>query len=155
MPPRIKKILAPIDFSSCSTASLAQAAEFARQLGAELEVLHVWEMPHGLRPDLMVWIEGTDAKPVSEIAREDAAREMESFLAASSPATRPHADVRLEGGDPVDRILLAARERGADLIVMGTHGRRGLSHLLLGSVAEKVVRRAHCPVLTVPAPGGA
>lgn len=146
---RVTRILAPVDFSECSRASLAHALVFAERFQAPVEVLHVWEVPHNVRPDLMVWIEGGDGKPVSEIASEDAAQQMDAFLGELAPDARARIQVRLVGGDPVDTILEIANSEPFDLIVMGTHGRRGLSHLLLGSVAEKIVRQAPCPVLTV------
>jgi universal stress protein A len=146
---RISRILAPVDFSPCSRASLSQALKFAERFNAPVQVLNVWEVPHNVRPDLMVWIEGSDGQPVSQIASADAGRQMNAFLADLSPEERARIEVKLEGGDPVDTILQVASEGGFDLIVMGTHGRRGLTHLLIGSVAEKVVRQAACPVLTV------
>jgi universal stress protein A len=146
---RISRILAPVDFSPCSRASLAQALQFAERFDAPVRVLNVWEVPHNVRPDLMVWIEGSDGQPVSQIASSDATRQMNAFLADLTPEERARVDVQLTGGDPVDKILEVAGEGGFDLIVIGTHGRRGLTHLLIGSVAEKIVRRATCPVLTV------
>ena len=74
---------------------------------------------------------------------------MDAFLADLPADARARIKVRLEGGDPVDTILSVARSEPFDLLVLGTHGRRGLSHLLIGSVAEKVVRQSTCPVLTV------
>jgi universal stress protein A len=146
---RISRILAPVDFSRSSRAALAEALLFGERFEAPVHVLHVWEVPHNVRPDLMVWIEGSDGQPVSQIASSDASRQMNAFLADLTPQERQRVEVALEGGDPVDKILEVANHGGFDLIVMGTHGRRGLTHLLLGSVAEKIVRRSTCPVLTV------
>ncbi len=146
---RITRILAPVDFSECSRASLAEALYFGERFKAPVHVLHVWEVPHNVRPDLMVWVEGSDGQPVSQVATNDAAKQMNAFLADLTPEQKGRLQVRLEGGDPVETILETAKKEGIDLIVLGTHGRRGLTHLLIGSVAEKVVRQAGCPVLTV------
>ena len=117
-------------------------------------MLHVWEIPAYVRPDLMVWMEGSDEhrKPMSDVAAERAEEEMDTFLLPLQQQARARVTERLVGGDPVEVILRLARDEPFDLIVMGTHGRAGLSHLLMGSVAEKVVRAASLPVLTVRAP---
>jgi nucleotide-binding universal stress UspA family protein len=146
---RITKILAPVDFSESSRAALDRALVFAESFNAPIEVLHVWEVPQTVRPDLLVWMEGSDGKPVGEIVADEATRQMDEFLARLSPEQRARVKARLVDGDPVDTILELAKSERFDLIVMGTHGRRGLSHLLIGSVAEKVVRQSSCPVLTV------
>lgn len=141
-----------MDFSECSRASLEHAVALSERFSAPVDVLHVWELPNNVRPDLMVWIEGSDAKQVSQIASDDAAKQMDALLATLPPDARTRVTARLEGGDPIEAILRIAHDEPFDLIVMGTHGRRGLSHLLIGSVAEKVVRQAGIPVLTVRAP---
>jgi nucleotide-binding universal stress UspA family protein len=146
---RIRKILAPVDFSESSRAALKQALHFAERFDAKVEVLHVWEVPHTVRPDLLVWIEGSDGKPVTEIVSEDASRQMDELLAELSPDDNARVQANLVDGDPVDTIVEMSKSGTYDLISMGTHGRRGLSHLVIGSVAEKVVRQAGCPVLTV------
>ena len=146
---RITKILVPVDFSESSRAALDRALVFAERFEAPVEVLHVWEVPQTVRPDLLVWMEGSDKKPVGEIVADDATRQMDEFLATLAPEQRGRIHARLVDGDPVDTIVEIARTENVDLITMGTHGRRGLSHLLIGSVAEKVVRQAPCPVLTV------
>jgi nucleotide-binding universal stress UspA family protein len=146
---RIRQILAPVDFSASSRAALQQALHYAERFDAKVEVLHVWEVPHTVRPDLLVWIEGSDGKPVTEIVSEDASRQMDELLAELSPEQHARLHAKLVDGDPVDTIVEMSKSGTYDLIAMGTHGRRGLSHLVIGSVAEKVVRQAACPVLTV------
>jgi nucleotide-binding universal stress UspA family protein len=131
----IHKILAPIDFSSCSKRALERAVELAeRYFGASIDVLHVWEPPRSFETTPM---------------RVEALRGMEALLAEHEANgivkfTRLH-----ESGDALPTILEVARRGKYDLIVMGTHGRTGIAHDYLGSVAEKVVRRAPCLVLTV------
>jgi universal stress protein A len=146
-PMDISRILAPVDFSDCSRASLEDALVFAERFGAELEVLHVWELPRNVRPDLMVWMEGRDGQNVGDVVRDQAEADLAAFLGTLSGKAK--LSTRVEGGDPVDRIVHRAAEGKFDLLVLGTHGRTGVQHLVMGSVAEKVVRRAPCPVLTV------
>lgn len=115
----IRRILVPTDFGQASDAALAQARELAAALGASLHLVHV----------------------VEDAERADA-------LAASLEAALGHQTALLSG--PTARTIVEyAADRAFDLIVMGTHGRTGVAHLLLGSVAEQVVRTAPCPVLTV------
>jgi len=144
----VKSILVPVDFSEASRAALAYAAELAARFGAKLELLHVWDVPPYIPPEAMVGIPGSDARSLGQLARDHAREEM-ARLIADSGGTLPIAETLLESGDPARVIVDLAERRGSDLIVIGTHGRTGFSHLLLGSVAEKVVRRATRPVLTV------
>lgn len=150
---KISSILVPVDFSESARAALEQAVYFAERFDARLEVLHVWEVPAYVRPDLVVWMEGSDEhrKPMADVAEARAEEEMDSLLRELPPEARRRITERLVGGDPVDVILRLSRDEPFDLVVMGTHGRTGLSHLLLGSVAERVVRGSGCPVLTVRA----
>jgi universal stress protein A len=150
--PKISRILAPVDFSAGSGAALAYALFFADRFGAEVEVLHVWEVPQTLRPDLMVWLEGAERQPLETILGEQAQREMAEFLDALAPEVRARVKPRTEQGNTVKTILHLAEREHFDLLVLGTHGRTGLMHVLMGSVAERVVRQAVCPVLTVRSP---
>lgn len=150
---KISAILVPVDFSDSSRAALEQALLFAERFDARLEVLHVWEIPAYVRPDLVVWIEGSEEhrKPMRDVAEARAESEMDDFLRQLPEHARDRITERLIGGDPVEVILRLTQDEPFDMVVMGTHGRTGLSHLLLGSVAERVVRGAGCPVLTVRA----
>ena len=155
MPAAISRILVPIDFSPSSRAALEHATFLAGRLGASLEVLHVWEPPGYVGPDTLALLPvGTAGQPGWEQTRTEVAREVDRFL-AKAPAQPRALSVRVEAGEPSDVILHVASESGSDLIVMGTHGRTGLSRLLIGSVAEAVLRRATCPVLTVRVPSKA
>ena len=134
-------IIVPTDFSYASDAALGYARMLATRFGASLHLLHVVDEPGS-------WSEVYAALP--EIQRRlaaDAARRLEAMAACLPPPVRVSSAVVC--GAPVPSIVKEAEARGANLIVMGTHGRRGMGHLLLGSVAERVVRLAPCPVLTV------
>jgi len=144
----IGKILCPVDFEAGSRAALAAARELAETFSAPVDVVHVIAVPHSIRPDLMVWLEAGHVRPVLDVARDQAQKQLEDWLReANAPAEQVGREMLV--GDPAEAILERAREGGYDLIVMGTHGRKGMQRLLLGSVAEKVVRRSACPVLTV------
>lgn len=145
--PAITRVLAPIDFSPSSRAALEYATFVAGKHGAELLVLHVWEPPGYVGPDTLALLPVGSGQPGWEQTRNEVQREVDHFLARA--AARPRALVRVEAGEPSDTILQLAKESGSDLIVMGTHGRTGLSRLLIGSVAEAVLRRSTCPVLTI------
>jgi universal stress protein A len=149
--PAVTRVLVPIDFSPSSRAALEYGTFLAGKLGAELIVLHVWEPPGYVGPDTLALLPVAAGQPGWDQTRAEVMREVELFLGKAS--ARPASlRVRVEAGEPSDAILLAAKDGGADLIVMGTHGRTGLSRLLIGSVAEAVLRRATCPVLTIRVP---
>ena len=141
---RFNQIVCPVDFSESSVRAFAYAAAFARTYDAQLTVLHVVPTfdPMQVRGDL-----AEPVRVVTPMRREEVLEEMSRSLnlAALSRAT-PLA----ESGDPQEAIIDQALSRKADLIVMGTHGRRGFKRLFLGSVTEAVLREAPCPVLTVP-----
>jgi nucleotide-binding universal stress UspA family protein len=137
----IDHVLCPIDFSESSTHALEQAAAVASWYKARLIALHVYS-PLVPVPGLPV-----DDVPGPELqrARNEATAFVESVL-----GSRTAANVFVEVGQPVRSILEQASRLPADLIVMGTHGVSGFERLLLGSVTEKILRKATCPVLTVP-----
>ena len=145
VPPGIRRILAPVDFSDCSLEALEYAVQVAATFRAAVTILHVMEpVAYGLDFTLLHATEGRRL-------RERAELRLSGFcLALKSHGLTVEQVVR--GGMPSDAILGFARELGSDLIVMGTHGRRGISHLMSGSVAEAVLRQASCPVLTVKSP---
>lgn len=140
-----RRIMCPVDFSRFSVRALACAAALARWYDAQLMVLHIVPTfePMQVRGDL-----GEPAHVLTSMSREEVLAEMSQSLSlgAVSPGVTPLA----EAGDPRATIIHQAISKEADLIVMGTHGRRGFNRLLLGSVAEAVLREAPCPVLTVP-----
>jgi nucleotide-binding universal stress UspA family protein len=145
---QIKRILCPVDFSDSSDYALRYALAFASAYDADLEVMHVVELPFmppyaaSTAPDLTLAVERI----------KEESQKMLDRLAERSRALGLRVASRLVMGAPFVEIINAARAGTADLIVMGTHGRTGLRHVLIGSVAEKVVRKAPCPVLTVKHP---
>ncbi len=148
---KIRKILVPVDFSPSSRVALDAALTLARRFEASIQVLHCWDVPQYLRPDITVW-SGEVSVTLADHAKLEAEKSMTAFLsdAPNQPGLSLTSKVVL--GTPYSTILAAIEEGRFDMVVMGTHGRTGLSHLILGSVAEKIVRHATCPVLTVRAP---
>jgi nucleotide-binding universal stress UspA family protein len=144
----ISKILVPIDFSDTSLQALDGAIDLAAQLEASVVVMHAYEIPI-----VNLWPDGAILASAAEAARIASNAEIALRGALES---RSKWGVKLESilreGSPPEEIDAIAEEIGADLIVIGTHGRRGILRALLGSVAEKVVRTARKPVLTIPMP---
>jgi len=145
--PKIKRILVPVDFSPASLKALDYAADFAQPLGADLSVLFVIEPIYYAVPDLAGAAAGT-AVGLLEEQRASGKRQLER-LQARYAKRRIKLRTLMQTGTPYQTIVDAAKSLKANLIVMSTHGRTGVSHLLLGSVAERVVRSATCPVLTI------
>ncbi len=138
-----KHILVPTDFGQSSKKALDVAIELARTVGAEITILHTCEIP----------ARAYAITPVDLLSRlTDAARKELDDLVATLRQRCPSCDSVLKVGVPWEEILGAVAETGADLVVMGTHGHRGIAHTLLGSVAEKIVRMSPVPVLTVRSP---
>ena len=144
----VRTILHPTDFSDCSRYAFWLACALARDYGARLIVLHVAEWP-ALGSAGGEGVVAPMPPPDPEALRASAHQQLERL---EVPQANVRAERRLEQGDAVSEILRVAQEARADLIVLGTHGRTGLGRLLMGSVAEQVVRRAACPVLTVKTP---
>ena len=141
------RILVPTDFSEPSEAALDYARALAGKFGASLHVLHVFDAPFAAGA---VSPEGFIAESPEVHARlfEDAKNRLQRRVTATD-RHRYGAKTEIVTGSSPESIVNYAKERGMDLIVMGTHGRSGLAQLLIGSVAEKVVRTAPCPVMTV------
>lgn len=145
--PEISRILAPVDFSPASNHAFQYAVELATKLKAEIHAVHVYQLP------VYTFTEGAvTAGPevVSKIvdASNDALKRLVSEHKASGVTIHAHV---LEGM-PHDAVLDLAKKHDIQLIVMGTHGRSGLTRFLLGSVAERVVRSSPVPVLTIRSP---
>jgi universal stress protein A len=148
----IPKILMPVDYSETSKQAVAYACFVAQGLGAELDVVHVWDKPSYVADNVLVARPGQAAKSLGQMIRENAEAEMQEFLEECCVPSGVRVNHHLESGEPASTILRVADEIGAGLVIVGTHGRTGVRHLLLGSVAEKLVRGAKVPVLTVPPP---
>lgn len=143
--PAIHRIVCPVDFSESSERAAQYAVGLARQLGAGLHFVHAWQMPVYAFPDGAV-ILGPDV--VAQIT-EELQRSLDALIERHRQPELALTGHLVQG--LADReIVRVAGELGAELIVMGTHGRTGLPHLFLGSVAERVVRTSPVPVLTVP-----
>lgn len=135
-------IVVPVDFEAASAKAITTAKDLAARFGADVVLVHVYQLPvytyPGLEPTLLpgfhTEVTAAAQRAVDELAKRESMRAV------------------LREGDPATEILAAAEEMNAAMIVMGTHGRTGLAHLFLGSVAEKVVRKSKVPVLTVRAP---
>lgn len=139
----IKHILVPTDFSEPSDRALTAALELARAFDAQVTLLHVWSIPNTGYAEALSW-------PID--AMEAAARRALDDALASTVKLYAKTDAALREGNEWKQVLEAVDGLGIDLVVMGTHGRRGLPRLVLGSVAEKVVRLCPVPVLTVALP---
>jgi universal stress protein A len=151
----IRRIMIPIDYSENSKAALAYGAELALGFGASLDIVHVWDRPTYLTDAVMVQRPGEAHKPIGDLIRENAEQDMAEFLKeVALPATLT-TSTRLVSGEPASALLAELKKGEHDLVVLSTHGRTGLAHLLLGSIAEKLVRLSPVPVLTVPVPGRA
>jgi len=143
---KITRIIAPTDLSDLSCLGIRYALELAREQSAEIVVLHV--IPIG--EDWLSTRE--DSTPVRDLMANERAA-LDQFLQKKFAQFLKLVELRqrVEVGAPHSNIVELAEREGADLIVMSTHGRTGLDHMLMGSVTEKVVARSLCPVLSIPA----
>ena len=143
----LRKILCPVDFSDLSLNALSIAVDLASKFQSELHLLHVFEGYDAisLNPELALTPMPEWLPKLRELCRDKLAALPDAELAARCPAI-----VRVnQQGSAIHEILDYAAHQKIDLIVLATHGRTGLKHLLMGSVAENVVRSATCPVLTI------
>ena len=143
----MKRIVCPTDFSESAVAAERQAADLARALGAEVVLLHV-------ASEAMVWREGLTTPALRSVFEAQRAWAADTLAARARALAAEGASARsiVRVGVAWEEILRVATEERADLIVMGTQGRTGLERFMMGSVAERVLRRATCPVLTVRTP---
>jgi nucleotide-binding universal stress UspA family protein len=148
----ISRILMPVDYSDASREAVQFACYLAKHLGAALDIVHVWDRPAYVADTVVVAQGGGKPKSLAEMIRENAEAEMKEFLASCQVSADVRVTSHLESGEPASTILRVAEKTGVDLVIVGTHGRTGVRHLLLGSIAEKLVRLSPVPVLTVPPP---
>ena len=142
----VKNILVPVDYSESGDAAMAYAESLAREYGAEMHLVHVYEQT-------FAYVDaGFAGAPVPADVQPADLKEEEAKLEQITPA----GDIKFRRaflvGSPTDDLVKYAKDNKIDLVVMGTHGRTGLTRLLMGSVAEGVVRRSPCPVLTIKQP---
>jgi nucleotide-binding universal stress UspA family protein len=142
----IRHILVPTDFSDTAARAAEYGAALAQKLGARLTLLHVFSTEIVVTPEAAY----APAEEERDAIRGQAERELQRLATELSRGDLPIESIAVEGSAR-DVIPLVAVERHVDLIVMGTHGRRGLTRFVLGSVAELMLRTAPCPVLTVGA----
>jgi len=142
----LKTVLVPTDFSEASESALRYGKAMAEAFGASLHVVHVMEdlLAHAWAAEVYV---SSMPQLRDEIERES--RQRLGALLADGERKKFRAETALLAGNPFLEIIRYAKAHDVDLIVMGTHGRGPIAHMLLGSVAEKVVRKSPCPVLTV------
>jgi nucleotide-binding universal stress UspA family protein len=144
-----KTILVPHDFSSSANHAAAIARDEAKTHGSRILLLHVIDLPHQMPPDTAI-VPEPGAAPIS--VKDYAVSKAEEHLldiAQRLGKDGVSATTFIRVGNPVDEINQFAKDNGVDLVVMGTHGRSGLKHMLLGSVTERVVRSSKAPVLTI------
>jgi nucleotide-binding universal stress UspA family protein len=153
MSENITKILVPIDFSPHADRAFGYATALARRLGAELTLVHVVEDPFATG----AWGAETYIPNIGELLQNliAAAERQLTTLKDGAAAQGVRVKTAVITGRPAQSIIEHADTEGCDLIVIGTHGRTGLAHVVMGSVAERVLRKAPCPVLTVRADAGA
>ncbi|MCH6545213.1 MAG: universal stress protein [Deltaproteobacteria bacterium] len=143
---KISKILAPTDFSELSQAGVRYALELAKAVKAEVTVYHVVS-----QGELIQYYDKLPVRPFMhpvDTYQKAMSRFMKTHFADLTADVKVHEKVEM--GVAEKNIVNLAEEEGMDLIVISTHGRTGMSHMLVGSVTEKVVRLARCPVLSIP-----
>lgn len=149
----IRKILAPTDLSETSSAGVRYALDMAALFGAEIYIYHVVHYeeaapyPFGLDEGAALHVPVVDVKTMLAERDHALARFIDDNFASPAATLRIHRETDM--GTASNKILEKAAALGADLIVMSTHGRTGLGHMLIGSITEQVVRRACCPVLSI------
>ncbi|MCA9108604.1 MAG: universal stress protein [Planctomycetaceae bacterium] len=143
---QLQKLLVPTDFSEFSNHALRYGCEFAKRFGAQLHLLHVMDASLTMPDPIM-------GAPVSDAELNDlqnrAATAIEDLPESDWLIGIDHVKRVIQIGSPFVEIIRYAKQQEIDMIVLGTHGRTGLAHVLIGSTAERVIRKAPCPVLTV------
>lgn len=147
----LQKILVAVDFSDCSVAAAKQALALGSPLGAQLDVIHTYDVPTFVAPHAVMFTTDFEA-PLSAQVERQATEQLATFCQRVGLSDYPGITTRVLLGPAGPVILDVAEHEHPDLIVIGTHGRTGVARLLMGSTAEKVLRHAKCPVLTVKAP---
>jgi nucleotide-binding universal stress UspA family protein len=143
---QLRRLLVPTDFSSYSQCALDYACAFAERFGSEIHLLHVVDDYYPIVPEPGLMLPDADLYRRELISAAE--REIKKLPAPGTHSTS-YVVRKVTVGQPFVEIIRYAREQEIDLIVIGSHGRSGLSHVLMGSVAERVVRKAGCPVLAV------
>ena len=142
------KILVPVEYSDPCREALELAGRLAEPASASLVVLHAWEVPTYVTDHVT-----PGGHSLFDMVRERAEEEMKAFLSRAKLPSGVAVETRIESGEPAHIVLKGIADTGSDLVVLSTHGRTGLSHMVLGSIAERIVRLSPVPVLTVPSRG--
>jgi len=145
--PAWKTICCAVDFSQSSRLALEEAADLARRFAAELILVHVYQAPRAASETLFV-----SPPAIYEELMGEAEKKLEAWRRDAEHLAGLKVTAVMPSGHAAEEILRFARERSVDLIVLGTHGRRGVRHFVVGSVAEQVVRQACATVLVARAP---
>lgn len=140
---RFHHILVPVDFEECSQEALDVGIDLAVTFDAKLTLIHAWDVPS------VVYATATYVTADLWTAIEQAANEQLQSVLARVRRQMPSAEALIAKGSPAVEIIAGVDRAKADLVVMGTHGRRGVGHVILGSVAERVVRLSPVPVVTI------
>lgn len=148
-----RRILVPVDYSEHSRASVQVALDLAKAVGASVDIVHVLDRPVYVSDGVMVRRSGEDQRSLSDLIRENAENEMGAFLTGLALPDGVTVTHRMCSGEPAPKLAEEAKTGGYDLIVVGTHGRAGVLHLLVGSTAERLIRLSPVPVLVVPPKG--
>ena len=143
----LKKILVPVDFSFGSERAVEKAAELARAMDASVELMHVYQLPVFALPDSSITVSPTYIADLTDRAQRALEKHRDALQADGIEAS-----TKLMEGMPAQAIVEHANDIAAEMIVMGTHGHSGFKRFLLGSTAERVVRMATVPVLSVHLP---
>lgn len=144
----IRHILVPIDFSKSARAALSAAVDMAEKYEANIDLLHVIPPPSYVPLERTIFGEGKE-KTIDDAMRSSAEKQLAQVVAALPEGIQERVSTHLEMGVPSKTIVRYAEAEKTDLVVMGTRGRTGLDEIIIGSVAERVLRRCPCPVLTV------
>ncbi len=145
-----KIILVPIDFSDCAMDVVRQASDKAAASGSRIALMHVVKVPEGLDESAQLRPEGRDGPVSASDHLVQEARERMPEYVAVAEAQGVEVDVRIEHGEPAEAIVTASKEEGVDRVIMGTHARKGLSKIMLGSVADRVRKQSSRPVEAIP-----
>jgi nucleotide-binding universal stress UspA family protein len=145
---QMSTIMVPVDFSENSISAVDYAARLAEQFSSKLLLVHVYHFPVELLTDWSAYGTLAGSGEILEGMRKEREEQITALAREKSRPALP-IETRVLEGTPFNEIVKAARAEGADLLVMGTRGLTGLKHVLIGSTAEKVVRKAPCPVLVL------
>jgi nucleotide-binding universal stress UspA family protein len=143
-----KKIVCATDFSDASYEALQTSVDMAAYMNAEIFVVHIVPKMHGIPPDPLYAFEGPEE--YERLLKADAEQQLQKIIEQRVPKDIPSQTI-ISQEEAAEGILRVAGEVGAEVIVIATHGRTGWRHLVFGSVAERVIREAHCPVLVIQA----